>query len=179
MDRAQVTQLIRTRKQQLGKTWTDIAASVGRSEIWTTAACLGQAPFSSEEALRLQNVLDLPDEAIPILMEVPYRAQALETVPRDPTVYRLYEAVQVYGEAIKTLIHEKFGDGIMSAIDFTVEMTRQPDPHGDRVVLVFNGQFLPYRKWYGKGDTGTSLPTAEPGVLPSFWSPGVVGMCLA
>lgn len=147
MDRAEVTRLIRARKRQLGKSWADIAAGVGRSEIWTTSACLGQAPFSPEEAKRLQNALDLPDEAIPALLEIPYRGQALETVPRDPTVYRLYEAIQVYGEAIKALIHEKFGDGIMSAIDFTVEMTRQPDPHGDRVVLVFNGKFLPYRKW--------------------------------
>lgn len=147
MNRQQVTELIRSQKHQLGKSWADIAASVGRSEVWTTAACLGQAPFSEEEAWRVIRELDLPEEAIPALVEIPYRGQSLETVPRDPTIYRLYEAVQVYGEAIKALIHEKFGDGIMSAIDFTVEMTRQPDPHGDRVVLVLNGKFLPYKKW--------------------------------
>lgn len=147
MDRNAVTQLIREQKRQLGNRWTEIAAEVGRSEVWTVAACLGQATMSEDEADRLVAALRLPPEAKPALMEVPLRGQSQAEAMRDPTVYRFYEALAVYGEALKLLIHEKFGDGIMSAIDCTVEVTRVPDPSGDRVLVTLNGKFLPYRKW--------------------------------
>lgn len=147
MERAAVTLQIREQKRRLGKTWAEIAADMGRSEVWTVAACLGQATFSEEEAQRLVSLLDLPNEVVAVLTEVPMRGLGTPTLPTDPTLYRFYEALAVYGEALKLLIHEKFGDGIMSAIDCTIEVSRRQDPAGDRVVVTFDGKFLPYKKW--------------------------------
>lgn len=147
VERAAVTLQIREQKRKLGKTWAEIAAAVGRAEVWTVAACLGQATFSEAEAQRLIAFLDLPEEAVAVLTEVPMRGPGTPTLPTDPTLYRFYEALAVYGEALKLLIHEKFGDGIMSAIDCTVEVSRRKDPAGDRVVVTFDGKFLPYKKW--------------------------------
>lgn len=147
MNRQDVTRLILDSRTRFGLSWATVAQAIGRSEVWTTAACHGQAPFSSDEATKLAELLQLPAEVVPTLTEVPYRGTAVETVPRDPTIYRLYEIMLVYGETIKALIHEKFGDGIMSAIDFEMDISRKPDPKGDRVVITLDGKFLPYRKW--------------------------------
>jgi cyanate lyase len=111
--------------------------------VWATAALLGQHPFSAPDAATVVTLLALPQEALPILTAVPMRGQPT-TVPTDPTMYRFYEALQVYGPAIKELIHEQFGDGIMSAINFGLTVERREHPGGDRVVVTFDGKFLPY-----------------------------------
>ncbi|WP_053960322.1 cyanase [Sulfobacillus thermosulfidooxidans] len=146
MDRNMVTQKILDAKCRLKLTWADIAHALGRSEVWTTAACLGQATCSDDEVIRLAGILDIPPEDLRAMTIVPHRGN-VPTIPQDPTIYRFYEILLVYGDTIKELIHEKFGDGIMSAIDFTMDIDRKPDPAGDRVVLTMNGKFLPYKKW--------------------------------
>lgn len=146
MDRHVVTQKILDAKFRLKLTWADIAHAVGRSEVWTTAACLGQATCSYDEITKLVTVLDLAPEELETLSIVPHRGDTPK-IPQDPTIYRLYEILLVYGDTIKELIHEKFGDGIMSAIDFMMDIDRKPDPAGDRVIITMNGKFLPYKKW--------------------------------
>ncbi|MDA8195311.1 MAG: cyanase [Thermaerobacter sp.] len=147
MTREEATLAILEAKRYHQKTWSQLAEAVGRSDVWTAAACYGQAPFAADEAERLAALLDLPAGIVAVLTEVPHRGGAMKAVPRDPTVYRLYEIVLVYGDAIKAIVHEKFGDGIMSAIDFRMDIARKPDPAGDRVVLTLDGKFLPYKKW--------------------------------
>ena len=107
----------------------------------------GQASVSADEAAKLTKALGLDEEVIRVLQECPSKGALGQTVPTDPLIYRFYEIMQVYGPAIKDIIHEQFGDGIMSAIDFEMDIKKQPDPKGDRIVLTFNGKFLPYRKW--------------------------------
>lgn len=146
MDRTAATRKILDAKLRLKLTWADIAQSIGRSEVWTTAACLGQATCSQDDIKKLAEIMDLPKEELEILATVPSRGRS-EVIPQDPTIYRLYEILLVYGDTIKELIHEKFGDGIMSAIDFTMDIDKKTDPAGDRVVVTMNGKFLPYKKW--------------------------------
>jgi cyanate lyase len=109
------------------------------------AAVLGQHPFSSAETTTLASVLGLSSEALALLEDVPTRGALDAAVPVDPTVYRLYEVIAVYGPALKALIHEEFGDGIMSAINFKIDIDRVPDPAGDRVRITLDGKFLPYQ----------------------------------
>lgn len=119
------------------------------SKEWTTAALLGQMTMSKDQATAAANALglNLSEEEIALLMTVPYRGSLGQQVPTDALVYRFYEIVQVYGTTFKALIEEEFGDGIMSAIDFKMDIQRQPDPAGDRVVITLNGKFLPYKKY--------------------------------
>ena len=149
--RQEATAKILGAKQKLKLTWEQIAKGVGRHKIWTTAALLGQHPMSAEEAASVIQILGLSGEeaeAVSLgLQEYPMRGSLDSAVPVDPTIYRFYELIQVYGPTIKALIHEEFGDGIMSAIDFDMEITRKPDPKGDRVVVTLNGKFLPYKKF--------------------------------
>jgi cyanate lyase len=133
-------------KRATGTTWDQIAKVLERSVVWSTSAVLGQQPLSTEQAQHLGALLDLDETVVDALCKPPVRgAAALDRT--EPVVYRLEEAIQVYGSAITELIREEFGDGIMSAIDFELDMQRRPDPKGDRVVLTFNGKFLPYRVW--------------------------------
>lgn len=133
-------------KRRAGLSWDDVAAALGRSVVWSTSAVLGQQPLDRSQAEALGGLLDLGPDVVDTLCEPPVRGAA--AVDRtEPVVYRLEEAVQVYGSAVTELIRERFGDGIMSAIDFELEMERRADPKGDRVVLTFNGKFLPYRVW--------------------------------
>lgn len=111
--------------------------------MWTVAALLGQHPLSSADAATVASLLGLDDEAVAVLQMMPYRGSD-DTMAKDPTIYRFYEALVVYGPAIKELIHEEFGDGIMSAINFQMSVERRPDPGGDRVVVTFDGKFLDY-----------------------------------
>ena len=145
--REEATQIILEAKQRAGLTFEDIAQSVGRHTVWTTAALLGQARMSHEEAERVVALLKLEPEIAVALQEFPMKGSLAEAVPTDPLIYRFHEITQVYGTTIKALINEMFGDGIMSAIDFEMEIEKVEDPKGDRVKITYNGKFLPYRKW--------------------------------
>lgn len=125
-------------------TFTALAERLSRPPVWLAAAVLGQHPFPAEEAQALVALLDLPSAATAALQEIPTRGALDEPVPVDPTIYRLYEIIQVYGPALKALIHEEFGDGIMSAINFRAEIERVSDAAGDRVRITLDGKFLPY-----------------------------------
>jgi cyanate lyase len=142
-----VTDLIYSLKVQKGIKWADVAKKVGQSKEWVTAACLGQMTLTREQADRVGKIFGLPAEAVKLLQVVPYKGSLPTAVPTDPLIYRLYELVNVYGITIKELIHEEFGDGIMSAIDFKMDIVREPDPKGDRVVMTLNGKFLPYKTY--------------------------------
>jgi cyanate lyase len=147
MNRLEVTEQIITARIKKGIKWADIAKAVGMSKEWVTAGCLGQMTFTKEQAGTVGKLLGLSDEAVKLLQVVPYKGSLPTVVPTDPLIYRFYELVNVYGTTIKELIHEEFGDGIMSAIDFSMDMTREPDPKGDRVKIVMSGKFLPYKSY--------------------------------
>ena len=147
MTREDVTDLIYACKVQKGIKWADVATKIGLSKEWTTAACLGQMALSAEQAQTVCEIFELPQKANAILQAVPYKGSLPTAVPTDPLIYRLYELVNVYGTTFKELIHEEFGDGIMSAIDFSMDLTRQADPKGDRVNIVMSGKFLPYKTY--------------------------------
>ena len=144
MKKAECTNLIIQAKKQKNLSWEAIAAGVGKSPAWVTSACLGMNSMPAELADRLCTVLDLPSEVSASLQECPNKTWA-QTIPTDPLLYRFYEMINVYGPTIKELIHEKFGDGIMSAIDFSMDLEKVPDPKGDRVRITLNGKFLPYK----------------------------------
>ncbi|MCQ4259696.1 cyanase [Stutzerimonas stutzeri] len=145
--RSQVTEMIISTKVRKGLKWSQVAESIGMSKEWTTAGRLGQMAFDKPQAETLGKLFDLSDEAIAWLQIVPYKGSLPTSVPTDPLIYRWYELVNVYGTTIKELIHEEFGDGIMSAIDFSMDIQRQPDPKGDRVNVVLSGKFLPYKSY--------------------------------
>ncbi len=147
MSRAEVTELVVTRKLEKKLTWTAIAEAVGQSKEWTTAALLGQMTLTEEQALAAARVLDLPESAVVQLQVVPYKGSLPTSVPTDPLIYRFYELISVYGTTFKALINEEFGDGIMSAIDFKMDLSREADPKGDRVQIVMSGKFLPYKTY--------------------------------
>jgi len=147
MSRLEVTEKIIATKVSKGLKWSDIAAKVGLSKEWVTAGCLGQMTFDPNAADIIANIFGLTEEEKKWLMVVPYRGSLPTSVPTDPTIYRFYELVQVYGTTWKELIHEEFGDGIMSAIDFKMDMTRLPDPNGDRVQIVMSGKYLAYKTY--------------------------------
>lgn len=147
MEREQATKIIVDAKRKLGLKWADIANVIEYSEAWTATALLGQATLSKEEAVRVGTLLELTDEVVECLTVVPYRGTTVQMPPTDPLIYRFYEMLLVYGPAIKDIIHEKFGDGIMSAIDFEMDIKRIEDPKGDRVLVSLNGKFLPYKKF--------------------------------
>ncbi len=147
MDRNEVTQKIISAKVAKKLTWKGIAESIGASKEWTTAAMLGQMTLNLQQATVAKGLFDLTDEETAWLQIVPYKGSLPTAVPTDPLIYRWYELVNVYGTTIKELIHEEFGDGIMSAIDFSMDITREPDPKGDRVNVVLSGKFLPYKTY--------------------------------
>ncbi|MFL9806687.1 cyanase [Stutzerimonas stutzeri] len=145
--REQVTQMIVAAKVRKGLKWAHVAESIGMSKEWTTAGSLGQMAFDKAQAETLGQLFELSDEAVAWLQIVPYKGSLPTAVPTDPLIYRWYELVNVYGTTIKELIHEEFGDGIMSAIDFSMDIQRQSDPKGDRVNVVLSGKFLPYKSY--------------------------------
>jgi cyanate lyase len=147
MDRNDVTEMIVAAKIKKGIKWADVAKKIGLSKEWVTAGCLGQMTFTEEQAKKLGKVFGLPADAVQLLQVVPYKGSLPTSVPTDPLIYRFYELVNVYGTTFKELIHEEFGDGIMSAIDFKMDLTREPDPKGDRVKIVMSGKFLPYKTY--------------------------------
>ncbi|WP_025099230.1 cyanase [Burkholderia sp. A1] len=145
--REEVTRMILSTKVRKGIKWTQAAEATGLSKEFTTAGCLGQMTFDKPQAEAIGKLFELPDEAVAWLQIVPYKGSLPSTVPTDPLIYRWYEIVNVYGSTIKELIHEEFGDGIMSAIDFSMDIQREPDPKGDRVHVVLSGKFLPYKQY--------------------------------
>lgn len=146
MKKEELVETIIFAKQKLGLSWETIASKIGMSPVWTTSVCLGMNSAPADKADALCKLLGLPDTAKPALMQCPTKTWA-QAIPQDPLIYRLYEMIGVYGPTIKELIHEKFGDGIMSAIDFTMDIAKEENPKGDRVVINLNGKFLPYKSW--------------------------------
>ena len=147
MNRLQVTEKILLAKITRGLTWAQVAEEVGPSKEWVTAACLGQMTFTPAQAEVVGRIFDLTDEEKQWLTVVPYKGSLPTTVPTDPLIYRFHELVSIYGTTFKELIHEEFGDGIMSAIDFKMDLRREPDPAGDRVQIVMSGKYLPYKQY--------------------------------
>ena len=147
MSRLNVTEKIITTRISRGLTWSDVADKVGLSKEWVTAACLGQMALNSEQAATVGDIFGLTVDERQWLMVPPYRGSLPTSVPTDPLVYRFYELVNVYGTTFKELIHEEFGDGIMSAIDFKMDLKREADPQGDRVNITMSGKFLPYKSY--------------------------------
>jgi cyanate lyase len=145
MTKREAGEAVQAAMNERGLAFAELAAELGRPRVWTAAAVLGQHPFSREEAEKLAAMLDLPAEAVRALEQIPTRGALGTAVPVDPTIYRLYEVIQVYGPALKALIHEEFGDGIMSAINFRADVERVADAAGDRVRITFDGKFLPYQ----------------------------------
>lgn len=147
MSRLEVTEKIVATKVAKGIKWSEVAAKVGLSKEWVTAACLGQMTLTAEQAGVVGEIFGLSDCEQKWLMVVPYKGSLPTSVPTDPLIYRFYELVSVYGTTFKELIHEEFGDGIMSAIDFKMDLKREPNPAGDRVSIVMSGKFLPYKTY--------------------------------
>jgi cyanate lyase len=157
MTRDEITRQLVAARLAKGLTWQELADAIGKPVVWTTSALLGQHPIPAEDAKKLVDILGLDQSAVPVLAAVPIRGGLLTAVPADPTIYRFYEALQVYGPALKELIHEQFGDGIMSAINFSVNLEKKSNQAGDRVVVTFDGKFLPY-DWAAADGTRTVKP---------------------
>ncbi len=142
-----VTEQLLAAKKAAGLTFADLEAKVGCDEVWIASVVYRQASASKEEATKIVEALGADSSLIEALMEYPVKGSLEPVIPTDPLIYRFYEIMQVYGMPLKTVIHEKFGDGIMSAIDFTIDVEKEEDPKGDRVKVVMCGKFLPYKKW--------------------------------
>ena len=145
MTKKEAAEAVRAAKARLKVTWAQLAEAIDRPLAWTTAALLGQHPMTADQADAAVALLDLSDDVREALQLLPTRGSLDAPVPTDPTIYRFYEVLQVYGPTIKELIHEEFGDGIMSAINFRLDVARVPDPAGNRVVVTLDGKFLPYQ----------------------------------
>ncbi len=146
MKKYEMTEVILAAKVAKKMGWEQIAEKTGLAPVFVASACLGMNSMPKENANRLCAALELPAEVSTALQEFPHKSWD-KVVPTDPVLYRFYEIVGVYGETIKQIIGEKFGDGIMSAIDFSMHIEKVPDPKGDRVKITMNGKFLPYRTW--------------------------------
>ncbi|GGN23359.1 MULTISPECIES: cyanase [Marinomonas] len=146
MKKIDVTEAIFAIKKEKNLSWESIAKATGMTDVWITSACLGMNSCSEDVADKLVSFLGLPAEAKSVLMEYPTKTWD-QAIPQDPLIYRLYEVVGVYGPTLKEVIQEKFGDGIMSAIDFSMTVDKEENPKGDRVILTLNGKFLPYKSW--------------------------------
>lgn len=146
MNASDVTEQLLVAKKKKGLSYADLEKILGRDEVWIAALFFRQAQASQDEAAKLASALGLGPDVTEALTEFPLKGLG-PVVPTDPLIYRFYEIMQVYGMPLKTVIHEKFGDGIMSAIDFTLEVDKEPDPKGERVRVTLSGKFLPYKKW--------------------------------
>ncbi len=148
MNKQEMSAEILAAKKRSGASWAALAEAVGAHEVWVASCCYGENSMPEPYASKLCTALKLTSEVKDALVEYPVKGQSLgQLVPTDPLVYRFYEILQVYGLTLKDVIQEKFGDGIMSAIDFTMDVQKQEDPKGDRVVVTMSGKFLPYKKW--------------------------------
>jgi len=140
------TQTLLEAKKEKGLSFADLEKLLGRDEVWIASVFYGQNSASIEEAEKIADALDIGKYIVAELTAYPNKGLGA-VVPTDPLLYRFYEIIQVYGYPIKEIIHEKFGDGIMSAIDFTLDIDKVEDPKGDRVKVTMNGKFLAYKKW--------------------------------
>ncbi len=147
MKKSALAEIILEAKRTKKTTWAAIARAAGLSEVYTTSACLGENALPADAAQKVAAFLDLGPEIADALVEFADKGEAAPSVPKEPLQYRFQEILYVYGPTMKALIEEKFGAGIMSAIDFTMEIDRVPDPKGDRVQIVMNGKFLAYKTW--------------------------------
>ncbi len=141
-----MTEEILAAKKSAGLSWETIAEKTGLGSVFITSACLGMNSLGKEPAETLCELLGLSEEVASCLQEYPTKTWD-QTIPTDPLIYRLYEVVGVYGDTLKEVVQEKFGDGIMSAIDFSLDVDKEENPAGDRVVITMNGKFLPYKSW--------------------------------
>lgn len=146
MNKEMMTARILEAKNTKDLTWESLASAIDLSPVFTTSACFGANSLPADKATALCEALGLDNEVAVALQACPYKTWDW-TVPKDPLIYRFYEVAGVYGDTMKALIHEKFGDGIMSAIDFTMAIDKEENPAGDRVVVTMSGKFLPYKKW--------------------------------
>ncbi|MDX2496500.1 MAG: cyanase [Desulfobacterales bacterium] len=146
MELSEITERLLAAKKENSLSFADLENVVGRDEVWIAAVFYRQASASQEEAEKIVSALGLGPYVVRSLTECPVKGLG-PVVPTDPLIYRFYEIMQIYGMPLKTVIHEKFGDGIMSAIDFTLDVEKEKNPKGDRVVITMNGKFLPYNKW--------------------------------
>ena len=146
MNKKQMTKTILKAKKEKNISWVTLGEKTGLYPVCIAAACLGSASLNETEAEGVIKLLDLKEDTKETLMEYPLKGTG-QNVPSDPLIYRLYEIAYVYGSSIKEVTHEKFGDGIMSAIDFTLDVDKVEDPKGDRVQITMTGKFLPYKKW--------------------------------
>jgi cyanate lyase len=146
MELLEITKILLGAKKEKSLSFADLETIVGRDEVWIAAVFYRQASASQEEAEKIVFALGLGPDAAEALTECPLKGLG-PVVPTDPLIYRFYEIMQVYGMPLKAIIHEKFGDGIMSAIDFILDVEKEKNPKGDRVIVTMNGKFLPYNKW--------------------------------
>ncbi len=151
MSREEARDIMLAAKKEKGLSFQEIAAAVGRDKVWVAAAFMGQGTMDEAEAQKAVGAVGLDEsvasEVASALQEIPTKGSLDSTVPVDPLIYRFHEITQIYGTSMKAIIHEMFGDGIMSAIDFELDVQKEEDPKGDRVVVTYSGKFLPYRKW--------------------------------
>ncbi|MBD2015097.1 cyanase [Microcoleus sp. FACHB-53] len=143
----EITQKLLAAKKAKGLTFADLETLIGRDEVWISAVFYRQASASEDEASKIISALGLEPHIADELTEFSVKGSLDPLIPTDPLIYRFYEIMQVYGMPMKAVIHEKFGDGIMSAIDFTLDIEKEEDPKGDRVKVIMSGKFLPYKKW--------------------------------
>ena len=144
---SEITEKLLAAKKEKGITFEDLEKAVGLDETWIASVIYRQASASMEEATKIVTTLGLPESMAEPLTVAPLKGSLEPQIPTDPLIYRFYEIMQVYGMPIKAVVHEKFGDGIMSAIDFSVEVEKVEDTKGDRVQIIMCGKFLPYKKW--------------------------------
>ncbi|MCY7385742.1 MAG: cyanase [Microcoleus sp. CAN_BIN18] len=144
---SEITEKLLAAKKAKGISFAELEKLLGRDEVWIAAVIYRQATASVDEAEKIGSALGLDSQTVAILCEPPLKGSLDAAVPVDPLIYRFYEIMQVYGMPLKAVIHEKFGDGIMSAIDFTLDVEKEADPKGDRVKIIMSGKFLAYKKW--------------------------------
>lgn len=146
MNKQTMTDVIVSTKVSKGMTWEVMGADLHLSPVWLASACLGMNSTTPAQAKAIVDYLGLDAEVAVALQDYPSKTWD-QQIPTDPLIYRFHEITGVYGSTLKTVIQEKFGDGIMSAIDFSMEVEKIEDPKGDRVLVTMNGKFLPYKSW--------------------------------
>jgi cyanate lyase len=149
MEKIEMVEALLEAKRERGVSWADLSQAIGMSEVWLASLFYGESSATEEIATKVCRVLDLPESVRHALMDYPVKGNSLGSrpLPTDPLLYRFYEILAVSGLSLKDVIQEKFGDGIMSAVDFTMDVQKVEDPKGDRVVITMNGKFLPYKRW--------------------------------
>jgi cyanate lyase len=149
MDKMEMSRALLEAKKRKAMTWTELSKAAGMSEVWLASVCYGESAAPADVAHKIARALDVGEPVQQAMTERALKGNSLgeRSVPTDPLLYRFYEIMAVYGLSLKDVIQEKFGDGIMSAIDFTLEVKKEEDPKGDRVMLIMNGKFLPYKTW--------------------------------